>query len=999
MNNRRFWALILSISMLFSLLCFEGTVSVGAAEKQEGVMIDLSTVWKYLDDGSDPSDGTNRTSWTSASFNDSKWKTSKGHTAKFGAQTGKLATFSDGTKIEVLLNQYKSNGENIPTYFFRTEFTLDKLPASGTTAVGTVSYDDAVIVYINGTKVASYYEPKGGFATNLSYGGSGLGTPLTDSFTFDTSILKQGKNVVAVELHQANKTSSDVYFDMSRLAIGVGGQSSIVMNVGKNESERNITWRFPSGNGRVEYAIKNGEDFPTEFETAKATYANEGTTFIYRATMKNPHPDSTYVYRLVNGDSVSEIYTFKTDPADEFNFIFVGDAQIGASGNVGTDSANWKVTLNTATEMFPETSLLISGGDQVDSAGYDPQFAGFLSPSQMTSLALAPTVGNHDSYENGFSRYFSVPNKSISGYLYGATAAGGDYWYTYNNTLFIHLNDNNLSAAEHKVVIDHAIKQSPDVTWKIIVMHQSMFSGGGNHVKDPLILTRSQLVPLFVQYDIDVVLSGHDHVYSRSYIMSDGFTANKSSAKSVKNPEGVLYLTGGSSSGSKYYGMLDSALVPHSAITIKNKMAFTNIEITETSFKLTTYASTSKEVIDSFEIIKDTPKEKKQNIAYEEPYTAPAATKDTNAFLNDGMAIALYENEKNWYSVSDLTNAYDGVANIEFDFDTLYDISKVRIHLLSGTTAKLLLEKYGTPEAIELYTSVDGKSFEKFGSFDVLAATTTPTAYWTELETNGLTARYVRVSIVLPRNVRVLLNEIEVIGAVNKNSSETDSEEPRENVALNKSYESTAVNTSYPDEGNKTLTDGVRTDAKTAYDNASWMAFNKNDPAYKENGYAYVTLDLGGIHYVDGVSAYIASRLQGAGIKVPDSFEVYVSDDKNEWELVGSCIPYDTLEAKMTVETVNFGSPVKTRYIQYRFFAEKSNWIMISELEAYGIKECSTRGDVNSNGLLEKYDYILVKRAIINTIELNEAQQEAADVNENGSVEKYDYIVLKRKIA
>ena len=196
MNNRRFWALLLSVSMLFSLLCFEGASSVSAAEKQEGAIIDLSTVWKYLDDGSDPSDGTDRTSWTTASFNDGKWKSSKGYTAKFGAQAGKLATFSDGTKIEVLLNQYKSNGENIPTYFFRTEFTLDELPASGTSVVGTVSYDDALIVYINGTKVASYYEPSGGFATNLSYGGSGLGTPLTDSFTFDSSLLKKGKNIV-----------------------------------------------------------------------------------------------------------------------------------------------------------------------------------------------------------------------------------------------------------------------------------------------------------------------------------------------------------------------------------------------------------------------------------------------------------------------------------------------------------------------------------------------------------------------------------------------------------------------------------------------------------------------------------------------------------------------------------------------------------------------------------------------------------------------------------
>lgn len=53
-------------------------------------------------------------------------------------------------------------------------------------------------------------------------------------------------------------------------------------------------------------------------------------------------------------------------------------------------------------------------------------------------------------------------------------------------------------------------------------------------------------------------------------------------------------------------------------------------------------------------------------------------------------------------------------------------------------------------------------------------------------------------------------------------------------------------------------------------------------------------------------------------------------------------------------------------------------------------------GDVNANGSVEKYDYILVKRFCMNTVTLDEAQKTAADVNRNGSVEKYDYILIKR---
>ncbi len=55
-------------------------------------------------------------------------------------------------------------------------------------------------------------------------------------------------------------------------------------------------------------------------------------------------------------------------------------------------------------------------------------------------------------------------------------------------------------------------------------------------------------------------------------------------------------------------------------------------------------------------------------------------------------------------------------------------------------------------------------------------------------------------------------------------------------------------------------------------------------------------------------------------------------------------------------------------------------------------------GDVNGKDGVEKYDYILVKRAVMGTITLNETQQLAADVNGKDGVEKYDYILIKRHV-
>ncbi|MBM6855962.1 phosphohydrolase, partial [Mediterraneibacter glycyrrhizinilyticus] len=90
-----------------------------------------------------------------------------------------------------------------------------------------------------------------------------------------------------------------------------------------------------------------------------------------------------------------------------------------------------------------------------------------------SSLASVTTIGNHDSGSAAYNEHFNLPNESTK---YGETNAGTDYWFVYNNTLFMDINSNDMSTAEHKVFMEEAIAANPDVTWKTVIFHHSVYS-------------------------------------------------------------------------------------------------------------------------------------------------------------------------------------------------------------------------------------------------------------------------------------------------------------------------------------------------------------------------------------------------------------------------------------------------------------------------------------------------------------------------------------------
>ena len=650
-------------------------------------LINASTTWNYLDNNVDPGTSEDRYAWTKEGYQVDSWKSAAG---KFGAKNGALGSLGGGYTPTVLLNQYiKGTSNDIPTFFFRTTVNVNSLDDLGS-LTGNLYYDDAAIIYINGIEVASFDKPSGGYDTNMSYGGSNDSNPREGQINLTADqlkdVLKVGENVIAVELHQGRASSSDVYFEFANLQVNYGQtpveQKALNLTVGKDETEMNLTWYANTSEiGTVEYA-KASEDgeFPSEFTTVNATgnQSNDNGFYYNQATLTNLEENTKYVYRLVNNDTVSKTYEFTTEDFDgSYNFILAGDPQIGASGNATNDTEGWKKTLQDSINKF-DPDFILSAGDQVNTASNESQYSGYLASEYLTNTPQANVVGNHDSSSNAYSQHFNLPN--VSGK--GATTAGSDYWYVYNNTLFMNINSNNMSTAEHKAFMEEAIAANPDARWKVVSFHHSVYSVANHAVEGDILQRREELTPVFDELGIDVVLMGHDHVYVRSNIMKGmQVVTDTSDLQSVTDPDGVLYVTANSASGSKYYNIKTDISTEFVAKMDQSKQrSISNIEVSENEFKITTYLYDANNddwaVLDTFAI-------NKTEVQEADKTALKIAVDLANAITDEDLADVVQAVADEFKAARDEANTvYNNASATQVEVDNAFDRLANAMHML-----------------------------------------------------------------------------------------------------------------------------------------------------------------------------------------------------------------------------------------------------------------------------------------------------------------------------
>ena len=679
---------------------------IATVDGEEQALINADTVWRYLDDGSDPAGEYERTSWTAEdyqtvdeNFDANAWKTGCG---PFGSKKGGNQITSSCIANTILDG---TDGKNdTPAYFFRATFevTAEDL-ANMNQLSGTVSYDDALMVYINGERVAAYEdeacdESGNGLdvviSKNLQFGGSNGGDPRTSTFTVDNlELLHVGTNTIAVELHQGRKTSSDVWFDMGELSLSkaVPEVSDISLSMGADGSQRNFTWHCTTKDAGTlliaEYGdLVDGMMPESAIAFSSTSVINNDGKYTNKAIATGLEAGTTYAYQIVNGDAKSDIYTISTDGGDAaFSFAYVADPQIVASGNVTSDTSGWDNTLNIVAQndIFSDISFLLSAGDQVNTASSESEYDGYLDHDALKNLPVATIIGNHDSGSDAYSEHFNVPNESAE---YGTTTAGGNYWFVYNNALFMVLNSNDLSAAEHKAFMETAIAANPDVDWKIVSFHHSIYTVASHYNNDGTD-RRETLVPIFDELDIDVVLQGHDHVYCRTYMM-DGLTPMTDAAiyddenySSITDPEGILYVTANSGSGSKHYSIKTDVEFPYSAVQNQERIPnISKVDIAEKQFTITTYRTTDMSVVDTFTINR----------------TADKDIVDINTISDTGL-------------VEYLSSYSTGYADPEGGVAEIVKFNKENncMYLVSGKTQTLDIVKVNADGSTELVKKVD----------------------------------------------------------------------------------------------------------------------------------------------------------------------------------------------------------------------------------------------------------------------------------------------------
>lgn len=356
--------------------------------------------------------------------------------------------------------------------------------------------------------------------------------------------------------------------------------TGIILGVGADETQRVVSWYASADTAQVVQLAPTSQVSGSTFPATAVTFAATGSANIASSGGYNRHATITglaantaYSYRVGSADAWSATYSFRTQSFEgDYDFLFLGDPQIGSSGDIAKDQAGWVDTMNVALAANPDAEILVSAGDEVERANTESQWDAFLAPDQLRQYPWAATIGNHDVGGKAFEQHHATPNTDRSAGLYAngqptSNTSGGDYWFIYKDVLFIDLNSNSYATSQggggdeaHIAYVTDVIdKHQGDAKYTVLVYHHSIYSPAA-HAKDTDNKARRVDFPsAFSNLGVDLVLQGHDHSYSRSYLIRNGQKADAdeqpAASEVVAGPGGVLYVTANSASGSKYYDL------------------------------------------------------------------------------------------------------------------------------------------------------------------------------------------------------------------------------------------------------------------------------------------------------------------------------------------------------------------------------------------------------------------------------------------------------------
>ncbi len=245
--------------------------------------------------------------------------------------------------------------------------------------------------------------------------------------------------------------------------------------------------------------------------SSPAVNAYDTSTHLYNYTINNLTPGTKYYYRVVAGSQYAggSFFTGPSASATTLKFVSYGDTRTNASTHntvAGLVNSLYQSDPGYQT-INPFVGDFVTNGD-TDSYWTSQFFAASLGNirAEVANIALLPAIGNHEGSGTLFQRYFPEP------------FVAGRYWSTdYGPAHFIMLDQYTsytAGSAQYNWLKNDLAATTKK--WKIVVLHEPGWSAGGGHANNTDV--QKTLEPLFEQYQVAMVLGGHNHYYARAMV-------------------------------------------------------------------------------------------------------------------------------------------------------------------------------------------------------------------------------------------------------------------------------------------------------------------------------------------------------------------------------------------------------------------------------------------------------------------------------------------------
>ena len=501
-------------------------VVVSPATSGSPTLIAFGSSWKYLDNGSNQG-----TAWSASSFNDSSWPSGL---SELGYGDSPVSTLSFGP----------STSDKYITYYFRKQVDISS-PSSYSGVSLKIRRDDGAIVYVNGVEMYRSNLAAGAITnTTLAANAADDGATIQTA-TFPVSAFVDGTNTIAVEIHQAVASSSDLTFDLELVA-----QSGTIPELTRgpylqmaNGTSVTLRWRTNlASDSKIEVGTVHG--------TYTASATNSTSTTEHEVRIIGLTSDRKYYYRFG-----SSTLALQADASNHFTTAPPANTtrkiRVAAFGDCGTSGNGVQAGTLTAYQNYIASNpgeLMLLLGDNAYNAGTDAEYQnGFFNVyggNIVKNHILFPAPGNHD-YANTRARQidkkvpyydiFTTPKAAECGGV--ASATESYYSFDWGNIHFLSLDSYGLETTSNLRLYDTL---SPQVTWikkdlaanakkwTVAYWHHPPFTMGSHNsdTETELIKMREQFIRIMERYGVDMIITGHSHDYERSYLLK-GYYLNE----------------------------------------------------------------------------------------------------------------------------------------------------------------------------------------------------------------------------------------------------------------------------------------------------------------------------------------------------------------------------------------------------------------------------------------------------------------------------------------